>query len=68
MATHSLNLVTMATSKNYIKSVFDTYKEGGNKILILGKLSRTNLVYEAIKSYNQLKLLNLVTMATSEIV
>ena len=32
MATHSLNLVTMATSKNYIKSVFDTYKEGGNKI------------------------------------
>ena len=58
----------MATSKNYIKSVFDTYKEGDNKILIFGKLSRTNLVYKAINPYNQLKLLNLVTMATSEIV
>ena len=38
------------------------------KILVFGKLFRTNVISLAIKLYNQLKLLNLVTMATTKIV
>ena len=34
------------------------------KILVSGKLFRTNVIPLAIKSHNQLKFLNLVTMAT----
>ena len=37
------------------------------KILVFGTLFRTNVVSMAIKSYNQLKFLNLVTMATTKI-
>ena len=36
-------------------------------ILVFGTLFRTNVVSMAIKSYNQLKFLNLVTMATTKI-
>ena len=38
------------------------------KILVLEKLSRTNVVSMATQSYNQLEFRNLVTMATNEIV
>ena len=47
--------------------VFDTYKEGG-KIVFFGQLFRTNVVFKAMKSYNQRNLLDLVTMATTKIV
>ena len=50
-----------------IKVVFYTYKDGGNNNNILGKLSRTTVVSITIKSYNQLNFLNLVTMATTNI-
>ena len=38
------------------------------QILVFGKLFRATVVSMAIKSYNQLKFLNLVTMATTQIV
>ena len=37
-------------------------------ILVFGKVFRTNVVSMAIQSYNQLKFLNWVTMATTKIV
>ena len=54
--------------KSCIKVVFDTYKEGGYKNIGFWKLFRTTVVSMAIKSHNQLKFLNLVTMATTKIV
>ena len=63
-----LNLVTIATNKFCIKVVFDTNKKVETKILDFGKLFRTTVVSMAKKSYNKLKFLNLVTMATMTIV
>ena len=63
----SSNLVTMATTKRCIKVGFYTNNDGGNNNKILGKLSRTTVVSVNIKSYNQLNVLNLVTMATAKI-
>ena len=57
----------MATTKKCIKVVFYTNKDGGNNNKILGKLTRTTVVSITIKSYNQLKFLNCVTMATAKI-
>ena len=57
----------MATTKKCIKVVFYTNEDGGKNNNILGKLSRTTVVSTAIKSYNQLNFLNLVTMATEKI-
>ena len=63
----SSNLVTMATTKKCIKVVYYTNKDGGNNNRILGKLTGTTVVSITIKSYNQLEFLNLVTMATTNI-
>ena len=51
-------------NKNCVKGYFDAYKEESNKKIIFGKLFRTTVVSMAY----QLKLLNLVTMATNKIV
>ena len=56
-----LDLVTMATTKMVYKLFFMLIKKVLIIILVFAKLFRTNVVFIAIKSYNQLKLLNLVT-------
>ena len=55
-------------NKNCIITDFDSCKENCEKILVFGKLFGTTLVSMATKSYDQLKFLNLVTMATNTIV
>ena len=51
-----------------IKVAFHTNKEGGNNNKMFEKLFRTTVVSMSTKCYNQLKFLNLVTMATTKIV
>ena len=63
-----LSLVTMATNKIILKLFLMPTKNVVIEILVLGKLSRTIVVFMATKSYNQLKSLNLITMATNKIV
>ena len=63
-----LYLVTMATTKMVYKLFFMLIKKVLIIIIFFAKLFRTNVVFIAIKSYNQLKLLNLVTMATTKMV
>ena len=58
-------VVSMATNS---KVIFDTNKEVKTKILDFGKLFRTTVVSMTKTSYNKLKFLNLVTMATMKIV
>ena len=57
----------MATKKNCIKVVLMLIKKVVTKILAFGNLFKTIGVSMVIKSYNQLKFLNLVTMATIKI-
>ena len=57
----------MATKKNCIKVVLTLIKKVVTKILAFGNLFKTIGVSMVIKSYNQLKFLNLVTMATIKI-
>ena len=57
----------MATKKKCIKVVL-TLIEVVTKIFAFGNLFKTIGVSMVIKSYNQLKFLNLVTMATIKIV
>ena len=54
----------MATKKNCIKVVLMFIKKVVTKILAFGNLLKTVGVSNAIKSYNEHKLLNFVTMAT----
>ena len=61
-----LNLVTMALTKIVQKPIVMLIKKVLIIILVFGKLFRTNVVSMAIQSYNQLKFLNLVTMATTK--
>ena len=56
-----MNLVTMATIKFVERSFLKPIREVVTEILVFGKLYRTIWVSMAIKSYNQLKFLNLVT-------
>ena len=58
------NLVTMATKKNCIKVVLTLIKKVVTKILAFRNVLKTVGVSNAIKSYNEHKFLNLVTMAT----
>ena len=58
----------MATKKNCIKVVLTLIKKVVTQILAFGNLFKTIRVSMVIKSYNQLKFLNLVTMATIKIV
>ena len=58
----------MATTKIVYKLFFMLMKKVLIILLVFAILFRTNVVFIAIKSYNQLKLLDLVTMATTKIV
>ena len=63
-----VTMVTMATTKNLYMLILMLINKVVMKILVFGKLFRANVISLGIKSYNQLKLLNLVTMATTRIV
>ena len=58
----------MATKKNCIKLVLTLIKKVVTKILAFGYLFKKVRVSNAIKSYNEHKFLNLVTMETIQIV
>ena len=51
--------------QNCIKVNFYTYKEDGNRNISFGKIIGVSM---AIKSYNRIKILNLVTIATTKII
>ena len=68
MRTTAIEFGNHSSKQNCIKVVFDTNKKVETKILDFGKLFRTTVVSMAKKSYNKLKFLNLVTMATMKIV
>ena len=53
----------MATNKIVNKLPLILIKKVGIKILVLGKLFKTTVVSMTTTSYDQLKFLNLVTMA-----
>ena len=55
----------MATTQNCIKVDLMLIRKVATKILVFGKLFTKVGVSMAIKSYNQLKIMNLVTMATT---
>ena len=63
-----IELGNHSNKQNCIKVVFDTNKEVKTKILDFGKLFRATVVSMTKTSYNKLKFLNLVTMATMKIV
>ena len=61
----SIELGNHGNNNNSVKTIFDANTEGSKKILVFVKLFGTTVVSMATQSYNLLKLLNLVTMATS---